>query len=164
MTAATKKIWTWIKEEIFRKDSYYRLKVIHIHTPSLREVPEDIPNLANHFLIKYCQFMQTELKQFTPGALQSLLGYPWPGNARQLENEVKRLVASVRRKSITEDHLDPSIRNPGAPIQNVQPKEEPTPKSTASRSLPDAVEQLERGSSKKQCETLVETNKRRLRC
>src|SRR4029077_4304875 len=85
-----------------------------------------------------------ELKHFTPAALQSLLGYSWPGNARQLENEVKRLVASVRGKSITEDHLDPSIRNPGAPIQNVQPKEEPTPKSPASRSLPDAVEQLER--------------------
>jgi DNA-binding NtrC family response regulator len=67
-----------------------------------------------------------------------------PGNARQLENEIKRLVASVRGKSITEDHLDASIRNPGAPIQSFQPKEEPAPKSPTSQSLPDAVEQLER--------------------
>jgi Nif-specific regulatory protein len=144
IAATNKNIEAAIKERTFREDLYYRLNVIHIQPPPLREVPEDIPNLANHFLNKYCQFMQTELKHFTPAALQGLLSYSWPGNARQLENEVKRLVASVRGKSITEDHLDPSIRNPGAPIQNVQPKEEPTPKSPASRSLPDAVEQLER--------------------
>jgi DNA-binding NtrC family response regulator len=107
-------------------------------------VPEDIPGLANHFLNKYCKAMQMELKQFTPAALQSLLTYTWPGNARQLENEIKRLVASVRGKSITEDHLDGSIRNPSASIQSFQTKEEPAPKAPPSRSLPDAVEQLER--------------------
>src|SRR5206468_7043169 len=93
---------------------------------------------------KYCQFRQTELKQFTPAALQSLLGYTWPGNARQLENEVKRLVASVRGKSITEDHLYASIRTLSGCIQSFQPKEESAAKSPTSRSLPDAVEQLER--------------------
>jgi Bacterial regulatory protein, Fis family len=67
-----------------------------------------------------------------------------PGNARQLENEIKRLVASVRRKSITEDHLDASICNLSASIQTFQPKEEPAPKSPTSQSLPDAEEQLER--------------------
>ena len=144
MAATNKNLEAAIKERAFREDLYYRLKVVHIHTPSLREVPEDIPNLANHFLNKYCQLMQTEPKQFTTAALQSLQGYPWPGNARQLENEVKRLVASVRGKLITEDHLDGSIRNPSAAIQSFQPKEEPAPKSPISRSLPDAVEQLER--------------------
>jgi DNA-binding NtrC family response regulator len=95
-------------------------------------------------LNKYCRAMQTDLKQFTPSALQSLLSYTWPGNARQLENEVKRLVASVRGTSITEDHLDVSIRNLRASVQSFEPKEEPAPKSPTSRSLPDAVEQLER--------------------
>ena len=133
-----------IKEHTFREDLYYRLKVIHIQTPSLRDVPEDIPVLANHFLSKYCKMMNTELKQFTTGALEELSSYSWPGNARQLENEIKRLVASVRGKSITEDHLDGSIRNRSASIQSFQPKEEPAPKSPTSRSLPDAVEQLER--------------------
>jgi Nif-specific regulatory protein len=131
-----------IKERTFREDLYYRLKVIHIHTPSLREVPEDIPGLANHFLNKYCKMMNTELKQLTIGALEELSGFSWPGNARQLENEIKRLVASVRGKSITEEHLDGSIR--GASVQNFQPKEEPAPESPMSRSLPNAVEQLER--------------------
>jgi DNA-binding NtrC family response regulator len=88
--------------------------------------------------------MNTDLKQFTPGALEVLSSYSWPGNARQLENEIKRLVASVRGKSITEDHLDGSIRNLSASIPSFQPKDEPAPKSPATRSLPDAVEQLER--------------------
>ena len=133
-----------IKERTFREDLYYRLKVIHIHTPSLREVPEDIPGLANHFLNKYCKMMSTELKQLTTGALEELSSFSWPGNARQLENEIKRLVASVRGKAITEDHLDGSIRSSGASIQSFQPRVEPAPKPSTSPSLPDAVEQLER--------------------
>ena len=113
LSAATNKdLEIAIKERTFREDLYYRLKVIHIHTPSLRDVPEDIPVLGNHFLSKYCKMMSTELKQLTTGALEELSSYSWPGNARQLENEIKRLVASVRGKSITEDHLDGSIRNP----------------------------------------------------
>ena len=133
-----------IKERTFREDLYYRLKVIHIHTPSLREVPEDIPGLANHFLNKYCKMMNTELKQLTTGALEELSNFSWPGNARQLENEIKRLVASVRGKSITEEHLDGSIRHLRASVQDFQSKEEPAPEAPTSRSLPDAVEQLER--------------------
>ena len=100
--------------------------------------------MANHFLTKYCKMMNADPKQFTPGTLEALSKYSWPGNSRQLENEVKRLVASVREKSITEAYLDSSIRNPSAAIQSFQPKEEPAPKSPTSRSLPDAVEQLER--------------------
>jgi Nif-specific regulatory protein len=144
IAATNKKLEAAIKERAFREDLYYRLKVIHIETPSLRDVPEDIPVLANHFLSKYCRMMSTELKQFTTRALEELSSYSWPGNARQLENEAKRLVASVRGKSITEDHLDGSIRNLTASIQSVQPREEPAPKAPMSGSLPDAVEQLER--------------------
>jgi Nif-specific regulatory protein len=144
IAATNKNLETTIKERMFREDLYYRLKVIHIQTPSLRDVPEDIPVLGNHFLSKYSKMMNTDPKQFTPGALEVLSSYSWPGNARQLENEAKRLVASVRGKSITEDHLDGSIRNPSASIQSFQPKEAPALKSPTSRSLPDAVEQLER--------------------
>ena len=142
IAATNKNLETTIKERMFREDLYYRLKVIHIQTPSLRDVPEDIPVLGNHFLSKYSKMMNTDPKQFTPGALEVLSSYSWPGNARQLENEAKRLVASVRGKSITEDHLDGSIRNPSA--SSFQPKEAPALKSPTSRSLPDAVEQLER--------------------
>jgi Nif-specific regulatory protein len=144
IAATNKDLEAAIKERTFREDLYYRLKVIHIQTPSLRDVPEDIPVLGNHFLSKYCKMMNTDLKQFTPEALEVLSSYSWPGNARQLENEVKRLVASVRGKSITEDLLDGSVRNRSGFIQSFQPEVEPPPKSPTSRSLPDAVEQLER--------------------
>jgi Nif-specific regulatory protein len=144
IAATNKNLEGAIKERTFREDLYYRLKVIHIYTPPLREVSEDIPVLAEHFLAKYCKTMNTDLKQFTPEALEVLSNYSWPGNTRQLENEVKRLVASVRGKMITEDHLDDSIRNLAIPIRSFPPKEEPAPKSPASRSLPDAVERLER--------------------
>jgi DNA-binding NtrC family response regulator len=88
--------------------------------------------------------MSTDLKQLTTGALEELSSFSWPGNARQLENEIRRLVASVRGKSITEDHLDGSIRSSGASIQSFQTQAEPAPKPSTSPSLPDAVEQLER--------------------
>jgi len=133
-----------IKEHTFREDLYYRLKVIHIQTPSLRDVPEDISVLANHFLSKYCKTMNADPKQFTPGALEVLSSYSWPGNARQLENEIKRMVASVRGKSITENHLDGSIRNPTALVQSVQTSQKLVGESPSSQSLPIAVEALER--------------------
>ncbi len=75
--------------------------------PPLREIREDIPVLANHFLEKHSKAMRVDVKSFTPGAMQNLMRYSWPGNNRQLENEVKRLIASVRGKTITEEHLDP---------------------------------------------------------
>jgi Nif-specific regulatory protein len=136
IAATNKDLEAAIKERAFRNDLYFRIKVIDIQTPSLRDIPEDIPILANHFLAKYCAITRTELKQFTPAALERLSNYSWPGNARQLENEVKRLVASVRAKSITEANLDASIR---ASVTKVAAAPE-----APSRSLPAAVEQLER--------------------
>jgi Nif-specific regulatory protein len=144
IAATNKNLETAIKERNFREDLYYRLKVIHIHMPPLRDNPADIALLANHFLAKYCGSMNTEPKQFTTEALTALSNYEWPGNARQLENEVKRLVASVRGKSITEDHLDPAIRNVETPVRKLQAGEVPATEVLPSHSLPVAVEALER--------------------
>ena len=107
--------------------------------------------------------MQTELRQFTTEALEKLSSYSWPDNARQLKNKIKRLVASVREKSITEDHLDGSIRNLSAFTPSFQPKVEAAPKAQASRSLPDAVEQLERRLIEEALRISVVTKKKRLR-
>ena len=138
IAATNKNLEAGIRANTFREDLYYRLKVIHIHTPPLREVPEDIPTLANYFLAKHCKAMNTELKQFTPAALECLTRCPWPGNSRQLENEVKRLVVSVRGRSITDSHLDQSIRTTPS-LAEPAPESEP-----ASRSLASAVHDLER--------------------
>jgi Nif-specific regulatory protein len=152
IAATNKDLEAEIKNGHFRVDLYYRLKVIHIETPALREVPEDIPLLANHFLDKYSKLMKTEPKQFTPAVLECLMGYDWPGNERQLENEVKRLVASVRGKTISEEHIDPSIRSSaktfeGSTVASALKKPAMANAVETARplkSLPDAVEALER--------------------
>jgi len=99
-----------IKKGTFREDLFYRLKVIHIQMPPLRDIPEDIPHFANYFLSKYCNEMHSDPKRLAPGALRCLKSYPWPGNVRQLENEIKRLVVFVRRSEIEEEDLDEAIR------------------------------------------------------
>jgi Nif-specific regulatory protein len=152
IAATNKDLEREIKDGHFRVDLYYRLKVIHIETPALQEVPEDIPLLANHFLEKYSKLMKTEPKQFTPAALECLTIYQWPGNERQLENEIKRLVASVRGKTISEEHIDPSIRSSEKALATATisstlktPQTENAPEISRSlKSLPDAVEALER--------------------
>jgi Nif-specific regulatory protein len=152
IAATNKDLETEIKNGRFRVDLYYRLKVIHIETPALREVPEDIPLLVNHFLEKYSKLMKTEPKQFTAAALDCLASYHWPGNERQLENEIKRLTASVRGKAIAEEHIDQSIRalgrtlaGPTVPNAIQKPSMETAPETTRPlKSLPDAVEALER--------------------
>ncbi len=115
IAATNKNLERAIQEHTFRPDLYYRLKVVRIQTPALREIPQDIPTIANHFLKKHCHAANVEPKQFTPAAMNLITSCPWPGNARQLENEVKRLVASVRGKTIAEQQLD----LPGEPGEKV---------------------------------------------
>jgi len=105
VAATNRNLENSMRERLFREDLYYRLSVVRIETPSLREIPEDIPILANHFLQKHCAANLVEPKHFTAAALSSMTAYSWPGNARQLENEVKRLVASVRSSAIDAEQL-----------------------------------------------------------
>lgn len=101
-----------IKTGAFRDDLYYRLKVVHVHTPALREIPADIPLLANYFLDQYSTQMDRPQKKLSAGAIRRLMEYSWPGNIRQLENEMKRLVVMVRGTIINEDALEEGIRRP----------------------------------------------------
>lgn len=110
IAATNKNLEAAIQEGAFRADLYYRLRVVSIETPPLRESPQDIPVLAQFFLEKYCKEMGKEPKRFTSEALRWLSWYDWPGNVRQLENEIKRIVASVRRTVITVDDLNDGIR------------------------------------------------------
>jgi len=81
-----------IKERTFREDLFYRLNVLTIHTPSLRERREDVPLLAVHFLRRTCKEMNLPEKELTPDALGYLAGREWPGNVRELLNFMRRLV------------------------------------------------------------------------
>ncbi len=82
-----------IREGKFRQDLYYRLNVVPISTPPLRDRLEDIPALAHHFVAKICRLEDIPLRRFAPETLERLAGYPWPGNVRQLENEVEKAIA-----------------------------------------------------------------------
>ncbi|HEB36181.1 MAG TPA: sigma-54-dependent Fis family transcriptional regulator [Candidatus Aminicenantes bacterium] len=90
ISATNKNIEKEIERENFREDLYYRLKIIAIELPPLRERREDLLFFLNHFLEKYCTEMKRERAYFSPRALELLLNYSWPGNIRELQNEIQR--------------------------------------------------------------------------
>ncbi|MCM2357852.1 MAG: sigma-54 dependent transcriptional regulator [Geobacteraceae bacterium] len=94
-----------VKNGRFREDLYYRLNVITIHLPPLRERREDIEPLASHFLRKYARRMKKEVNGIEPGALRLLAEYHWPGNVRELENVIERAVILARGERISADLL-----------------------------------------------------------
>jgi transcriptional regulator with PAS, ATPase and Fis domain len=92
ITATHRSLIDHIADKTFREDLYYRLNVVHIEVPPLRERPDDIPVLLSHFLAIFSETHSMPLPEVTPAALQSLLAYQWPGNVRELRNVAERLV------------------------------------------------------------------------
>ncbi len=92
IAATNKNLTVLIQSGGFRQDLYYRLNVININVPPLRERREDISDLANHFLTKYSNKLSKNVTDFSPQALEALNNYTWPGNVRELENVVERAV------------------------------------------------------------------------
>ena len=98
-----------VAEGRFRQDLFYRVNVIHIELPSLRERPDDIPILAEHFLRSATREFGREVDGFTTNAMNSLLAHRWPGNIRELENVIQRAVLLTKSKSIDCDTLPRSL-------------------------------------------------------
>ena len=98
-----------LKEEVgrkrFRSDLYYRLKVITVKVPPLRERREDIPLLADHFLAGFCQRDGKRIKRISPEVMNYLIKYDWPGNVRELENCIERIVVVCASDTISVEHL-----------------------------------------------------------
>ncbi|MGZ8475849.1 MAG: sigma-54-dependent transcriptional regulator, partial [Candidatus Limnocylindria bacterium] len=105
ITATNRNLAEEVENGKFREDLYYRLNVIHIHMPPLRERKEDIPLLIEHFLSKYRHAAAAIPTTITDGALKRLLAHEWPGNVRELENAIERAVVLSRGNPITEAHL-----------------------------------------------------------
>jgi two-component system response regulator PilR (NtrC family) len=99
----------------FRDDLYYRLDVINIKLPPLRDRREDIPSLADHFVRKYAAENGREITGVTPEALAILMDHPWPGNVRELENVIERAVVLATTTEIGLDLLPQALRNGGGP-------------------------------------------------
>ena len=125
-----------VERGAFRQDLYYRLMVYPMRLPALRERREDIPELARHFLARYSTEMKKPVDEITEEAMGQLQAYNWPGNIRELGNEVQRLVIQAEPGlSITADMLSPQIRRVEGLVGRIAPK-----KGT----LKDMVEEVER--------------------
>jgi len=105
ITATNKDLPEMIKAGTFREDLFYRLNVITVTIPPLRERKEDIPELARYFLQKYSRKLSKAVKAFTAEALELLAGYHWPGNVRELENVIERAVILCEADSIGAEDL-----------------------------------------------------------
>ena len=105
VVATNQDLWNATNEGRFREDLYYRIHVIPVYLPPLRERPEDIPLLAYHFLQIFNAQMKRDVQGFAPEAMQCLMLHRWPGNVRELANAVERAVALASGQHITPDHL-----------------------------------------------------------
>jgi two-component system response regulator PilR (NtrC family) len=99
-----------VRDKSFREDLFYRINVIPIRMPALREKPEDIPALAVHFLEKYRKSMGKPVRAIADPAMECLEGYHWPGNVRQLENVIERAVALETADVVQVDNLPREVR------------------------------------------------------
>src|SRR5574341_2054071 len=110
-----------VKTGKFREDLFYRLNVINIPLPSLRDRADDIPLLAHHFLRRYADRLGKKVRSLSQEAIDLLCGYRWPGNVRELENAVERAVVLCRGDAITASDLPPAVTGRSAPLVREAP-------------------------------------------
>jgi two-component system response regulator HydG len=134
VAASNRDIRQEIGEGRFREDLFYRLNVIPIHVPPLRERAEDVPLLAQHFLARFVAKNAKELKGFTSEAMEALIGYRWPGNVRELENAVERAVVLCRGERIGAEDL-PAVLREGAGARKRMSFEVGTPLKVVERRM-----------------------------
>jgi transcriptional regulator with PAS, ATPase and Fis domain len=137
LAATNKDLKDMVEKGTFREDLYYRINVINITVPPLRDRKEDIPLLCEHFLARTAQEKGIKPRVLTKRALEKIFDYPWPGNIRELENEMERVTVLAGTESkITVDMLSARIREFGErnKVQGVR----------IQGKLRDALEELER--------------------
>lgn len=113
IAASNRSLQRLVKEGKFREDLFYRLNVIKIELPPLRERPADIPLLATHFLLKYGR-PEEPARHIAPEAMQAMLEYSWPGNIRELENVIERACVRPNSRVIELSDLPPELLAPAA--------------------------------------------------
>jgi transcriptional regulator with PAS, ATPase and Fis domain len=119
ISATNQPLETLVRERAFREDLFYRLNVIPVHLPALRERREDIPLLAQHFLERFSREMKKKVARISSEVMQRLVRYPWPGNVRELENVIERAVALETTETILIERLPEPVHagDPPGPSQ-----------------------------------------------
>lgn len=113
VAATNKDLESGISQKLFREDLYYRLAVFPITIPPLRERPEDIPALVDHFVAHYCAELKKDSKSLSPAAMDILAKHPWTGNVRELQNCIERAVILSDGQVLQPDHLGLRSKPPG---------------------------------------------------
>jgi two-component system response regulator GlrR len=143
IVATNKDLEDQVRKGLFRDDLFYRIHVIPVFLPPLRERKDDIVPLLEHFLKKYGEHMKKEVKGLTPEALRKLMMHDWPGNVRELENTVEYAVAMTQSDMVTDDYIlqGRSATTERIPTLAQEPTEEP---GGGLRPLKDARDAFER--------------------
>jgi two-component system, NtrC family, response regulator PilR len=121
IAATNRDLWKMVGEGGFREDLFYRINVIPVKLPPLRERPDDIPALAGHFVAKFASLMKKDLQGISGAAMECLRAYAWPGNVRELENAIERAVALERTPAVLPDSLPEPVRRACGPAASPPP-------------------------------------------
>ncbi len=113
IAATNQELAKMVAEGRFREDLYYRINVIQVHLPPLRERREDMPLLAEHFLAKYAKAAEKPVRSISHDAHELLSAYGWPGNVRELENAIERAVAVEQTPTVLPESLPSHVRSGG---------------------------------------------------
>jgi transcriptional regulator with PAS, ATPase and Fis domain len=144
IAATNKNLKEMIAKGEFREDLYYRINVINVALPPLRERQEDIPVLIDFFLKKRCEESGLPMKTFSKKCLEKMFDHSWPGNVRELQNEVERLVVLAgEEKTITPDMLSARILEGAEPQSSTSSSGSFLKGINTQGSLKDAMEELE---------------------
>ena len=157
ITATNKNLEEMVREGDFREDLYYRLAVLPVHLPPLRERREDVPHLVRRFLADILRETQNKIR-ISPDAMERLVAYAWPGNVRELQNEVRR-AAIICDGIILEQHLSQQVRSGRSATTQVIDDDGQVPAERGT-TLPDMVRVLEEREIQKALDK-AQTNKSR---
>ncbi len=142
IAASNRNLADALKTGHFRADLFYRLNVMSLVMPPLRERPEDIPGLGNYFVAKYARHFRMNPKSISPEAMACLANYDWPGNVRELENAIERAFVLCRGDSIQPEDLPGSLQEknlpPGAVLANYHSAVKETKKQLILRAIHEA--------------------------
>jgi two-component system response regulator PilR (NtrC family) len=140
VAATNRPLTTLVRERRFREDLYYRLNVIPLHIPALRERRDDIPLLAEHFLLKFSKEMGKAVAKISSEAMTRLSQYAWPGNVRELENVIERAVALETTPAILVERLPEALQS----AASAPPPDVTTSRLGAGFNLDEHVRSIER--------------------